>query len=158
MGKKKIEEMKRQRDIFVYGSEDGSVEGAVKRGVPEQVAIEIFDEMEGFANYAFNKSHAAAYAVLAYQTAYLKRYHRVEFITAVLNNRITSIDEITKYINYAEKCGIKVFQPDVNKSDVCFSGKRRYQVWPCRHKELRRERCEDDSSRARAGRALQEPD
>lgn len=121
MGKKKIEEMKRQRDIFVYGSEDGSVEGAVKRGVPEQVAIEIFDEMEGFAKYAFNKSHAAAYAVLAYQTAYLKRYHRVEFITAVLNNRITSIDEITKYINYAEKCGIKVFQPDVNKSSVFFS-------------------------------------
>ena len=121
MGKKKIEEMKRQRDIFVYGSEDGSVEGAVRRGVPESVAIEIFDEMEGFAKYAFNKSHAAAYAVLAYQTAYLKRYHRVEFITAVLNNRITSIDEITKYINYAEKRGIKVFQPDVNRSQVFFS-------------------------------------
>lgn len=125
MGKKDAEEMKRQRDAFVYGNFDEKnnikIEGAVKRGIDEQIAIEIFDEMEGFAKYAFNKSHAAAYAVLAFQTAYLKKYHRVEFITAVLNNRITNIDEITKYINYARKCGISVLKPDVNSSQTHFS-------------------------------------
>lgn len=123
MGKKDAEEMKKQRDAFVYGTKDEKfkIEGAIKRGIPEEVAIDIFDEMEGFAKYAFNKSHAAAYAVLAYQTAFLKRYYRVEFITAVLNNRITNIDEITKYVNYARKCGIKVLQPDINHSKTYFS-------------------------------------
>jgi DNA polymerase-3 subunit alpha len=125
MGKKDAEEMKRQRHAFVYGKVDEkngvNIEGAVKRGIPENIAIDIFNEMEGFAKYAFNKSHAAAYAVLTYQTGYLKKYHRVEFITAVLNNRITNIDEITKYINYARKCGIGVLQPDVNRSKTYFS-------------------------------------
>lgn len=124
MGKKDSEEMKKQRDAFVYGTdgkEGRQVDGAIKRGVPEKIAIKIFDEMEGFAKYAFNKSHAAAYAVLAYQTAYLKRYYRVEFITAVLNNRITSIDEIKKYVAYARKCDITVLQPDINKSGGEFS-------------------------------------
>ena len=121
MGKKHIEEMQRQRNIFVYGDKESKVEGAINKGVSEEVATDIFNEMEGFAKYAFNKSHAAAYAVLAYQTAYLKRYHRPQFITAVLNNRITNIDEITKYINYARKCGIEILQPDINNSKTLFS-------------------------------------
>jgi DNA polymerase-3 subunit alpha len=121
MGKKEFEKMKKQKNAFIYGSAEDNVDGAIKRGVPEKIAIELFDEMEGFAKYAFNKSHAAAYAVLAYQTAYLKRYFREEFITAVLNNRITSIDEIKKYIAYARKCGINVLPPDINKSGAHFS-------------------------------------
>ncbi len=125
MSKKDAKEMLRQREIFLHGelNEDGSVrfDGALRRGIDEEVAKDIFDEMQGFAQYAFNKSHAAAYAVVAYQTAYLKRYHLVEFITAVLNNRITNIEEITKYINYSRDNGIEVYPPDVNKSKAFFS-------------------------------------
>lgn len=125
MGKKDAEEMKRQKQKFLHGEKDANgniiIEGAEARGIPVDVATDIFDEMEGFAKYAFNKSHAAAYAVIAYQTAYLKRYHRVEFITAVLNNRITKIEEITKYVNYCRVCNIEVYPPDVNKSRASFS-------------------------------------
>lgn len=124
MGKKDAEEMKRQKALFLHGLvEDGvrKIDGAVFRGIPEDVATDIFDEMEGFAKYAFNKSHAAGYAVISYQTAYLKRYHRVEFITAVLNNRITKIEEVTKYINYCRACNISVLPPDVNRSKTYFS-------------------------------------
>ena len=125
MGKKNVEEMKRQRQKFIFGEKaaDGTViiEGALSRGVPENVAADIFDEMADFAKYAFNKSHAAAYAVLAYQTAYLKALYPQEFLTAVLNNRIDSIDEITKYVMYLKERGIKVLRPDINKSKQYFS-------------------------------------
>ena len=125
MGKKNVEEMKRQRQKFIFGEKDENgnviIEGALSRGVPEDVAADIFDEMADFAKYAFNKSHAAAYAVLAYQTAYLKALYPQEFLTAVLNNRIDNIDEITKYVMYLKERGIKVLPPDINKSKQFFS-------------------------------------
>lgn len=125
MGKKNVDEMKRQRLKFIYGDKDENgnvlIEGALARGVPEEVAADIFDEMADFAKYAFNKSHAAAYAVLAYQTAYLKALYPQEFLAAVLNNRINNIVEITKYVMYLKERDIKVLPPDINKSKQFFS-------------------------------------
>ena len=124
MGKKNVEEMARQKKIFIEGgvSEKGDpINGAVKNGVPESIATEVFDEMAGFAKYAFNKSHAAAYAVLAYQTAYLKRYYPVEFFASILNNRIDKIEEISKYLTYVKSKGMEVYPPDINKSKAYFS-------------------------------------
>ncbi len=123
MGKKNVEEMARQKKIFIEGgiSEKGDpINGAIKNGVPEGVANEVFDEMAGFAKYAFNKSHAAAYAVLAYQTAYLKLYYPVEFFTSILNNRIDKIEETSKYLTYVKSKGIQVFPPDINHSMAYF--------------------------------------
>ncbi len=123
MGKKNAEEMDRQKQIFINGgiSEKGDpICGAIANGVPEDVATEIFDEMAGFAKYAFNKSHAAAYAVLSYQTAYLKRYYQVEFFTSILNNRIDKIEETSKYLTYLKTVGISVYPPDINKSYAYF--------------------------------------
>ncbi len=119
MGKKDLKQMQLQKKAFINGGP--GVDGALKRGVSMEAASDIFDEMEGFAKYAFNKSHAAAYAVLAYQTAYLKKYYRTQFITAVLNNRITNIEEITKYVNYCRAVGITVHPPDINQSRAEFS-------------------------------------
>ena len=125
MGKKKIEIMEQQKGIFVYGGINEStgcdVDGAIKRGVPEDVAIKIYDNMKPFARYAFNKSHAAAYAVLAYQTAFLKRYYEVEFFCSILNNRIDKIEELSKYLTYLKTKNIKVLTPDINKSKTLFS-------------------------------------
>lgn len=125
MGKKKVDKMAYEKEKFIHGWEDPegkkSIDGAVKRGVSEQVANKVFSDMEDFAKYAFNKSHAAAYAYLSYQTAYLKCYYKVEFLVAVLNNRITTIDEIKKYIFYAKQEGIEVLPPDINKSENFFS-------------------------------------
>jgi DNA polymerase-3 subunit alpha len=125
MGKKKVDKMEAEKEKFIYGWTDPngkkSIEGALKRGVPEAVARKVFADMEDFAKYAFNKSHAAAYAYLSYQTAYLKCYYPVEFLVAVLNNRITIIDEIKKYIIYAKQNSIDVLPPDVNKSETYFS-------------------------------------
>ncbi|MCH5163944.1 MAG: DNA polymerase III subunit alpha [Clostridiales bacterium] len=115
MSKKKKDAMQKERVIFING--DGkNICGCLKNGVSEEVANKIFDDMTSFASYAFNKSHAAAYAVLSYQTAYLKRYHTVEFITAVLNNRIDSIDEITNYLSYLKNKNIDVLPPNINRS------------------------------------------
>ena len=125
MGKKNVEEMARQRLKFIYGEKDKNgnviIKGAMANGVPEKVAEQIFDEMADFAKYAFNKSHAAAYAVLAYQTAYLKALYPQEFLAAILNNRIDKIDEITKYVMYLKEKSIPVLSPDVNKSKAFFS-------------------------------------
>jgi len=125
MGKKKVDKMQAEKEKFIFGFQDPkgekSIEGALKRGVPESVARKVFADMEDFAKYAFNKSHAAAYAYLSYQTGYLKCYYPVEFLVAVLNNRITIIDEIKKYIVYAKQNNIKVLPPDVNKSETYFS-------------------------------------
>ncbi len=123
MAKKKKKELMAQKDRFIYGDIDkgGNVEGCVARGVPAEVAGKIFADMESFASYAFNKSHAAAYAVVSFRTAYLKRYYLKEFICALLNNRITKIDEITKYLIYLKKKEIKVLQPNVNRSREYFS-------------------------------------
>ncbi len=124
MGKKNDEEMARQKKIFIFGgiSEKGDpIPGAIKNGVPEDVATELFDEMAGFAKYAFNKSHAAAYAVLSYQTAYLKRYYPVEFFCSILNNRIDKIEELSKYLTYLKSKNVNVLPPDINKSKAYFS-------------------------------------
>ncbi len=125
MGKKKVEIMEAQKSIFVYGGINEStgqpVDGAIKRGVPEEIAIKVYDNMKPFARYAFNKSHAAAYAVLAYQTAFLKKYYEVEFFCSLLNNRIDKIEELSKYLTYLKGKNISVFSPDVNKSMGEFS-------------------------------------
>ena len=125
MGKKKVEKMAYEREKFINGWKDPSgksdIPGAVALGVPREVAEQVFSEMESFASYAFNKSHAAAYAHLSYQTAYLRCYYEIEFLTAVLNNRITNADEIKKYVTYTRKQGHEVYPPDINKSETYFS-------------------------------------
>lgn len=124
MGKKKVDKMPYEKQKFIYGLEDPtgkkSIPGAIKLGISKEVAEQVFSEMESFAQYAFNKSHAAAYAYLTYQTAYLKTYHEVELICAVLNNRITNSDEVKNYIAYAKSENIKVLPPDINKSGTYF--------------------------------------
>lgn len=130
MGKKKLAEMQKRKNDFIYGHEAytddhgkfvAEIDGALKRGVPLEVAEKIWTEMEGFASYAFNKSHAAAYSLITYQTAYLKNYYLPEFITSILNNRITNIDKIKFYIAYAKEKKIEILPPDINKSEAYFS-------------------------------------
>ena len=123
MGKKNKAELMAQKDKFIFGNKDqgGNIEGAVNRGVPQEVAAKIFGDMESFASYAFNKAHATCYGVLSYRTAYLKRFYPKEFLAAILNNRIEKIEEITKYIIYLKEKNIPVLQPDVNKSKTYFS-------------------------------------
>ena len=130
MGKKKLAEMLKWKEAFLYGREaftdehgkyNSAIDGAIKRGVSEEVANKIWGEMEAFASYAFNKSHAAAYSLLTYQTAYLKTYYLPEFITATLNDRITNIEKLTHYIAYAKQEKVEVLPPDINLSDVYFS-------------------------------------
>lgn len=121
MSKKKKDVMEKERRIFVNGDAESGVEGAVKRGVPAPVAETIFAQMMDFAEYAFNKSHAGAYAVIAYYTAYLKYYYKVEYLTALLNSFIGTPDKISAYIQYCVGCGIRVFGPDINKSQFLFT-------------------------------------
>lgn len=120
MGKKQVDKIAAEKIKFVDGWEDPaglkSIPGAVKLGHKREVAEQIFDKMAEFAKYAFNKSHAAAYAYVGYQTAYLKCYYEVEFIAAVLNNRITNSDDVKKYTTYAKKEGFEILPPDINKS------------------------------------------
>ena len=121
MSKKKGDVMARERANFVYGNEQEGVEGCIKRGIPEDVANHIFDEMIDFAKYAFNKSHAAAYAVVAYQTAWLRCYHPVEFMAALLTSVITNPKKITEYINTCRGMGIQILPPDINEGESGFS-------------------------------------
>ncbi|MBE6662963.1 MAG: DNA polymerase III subunit alpha [Ruminococcaceae bacterium] len=113
MSKKKVEELMKERKIFI--------EGAVSNGVSEKVAVELFDEMESFAKYAFNKSHAAAYALISYRTAYLKCKYPKEYYASLITSVLTSVDKVTEYIDECEGLGIKVLPPDVNYSDITFS-------------------------------------
>ncbi|MDO4542965.1 MAG: DNA polymerase III subunit alpha [Clostridia bacterium] len=119
MSKKKHDVMARERKYFVYGTE--GVEGAVKRGVKPAVANRIFDEMMDFASYAFNKSHAAGYAVLSYRTAYLAKYYPVEFLTSTINGYMTNSDTVAQYVYAARRQGIAVLPPDVNNSGAKFT-------------------------------------
>ncbi|MDE6274334.1 MAG: DNA polymerase III subunit alpha, partial [Clostridiales bacterium] len=123
MAKKHRDELMAQKDIFIYGNTDkgGNITGCQAHGIPPEVSAELFAQMESFASYAFNKSHAAAYAVVTYQTAYLKRYYPKEFLAGVLNNRINKIEEIAKYIVYMKEKNIAVYPPDVNQSKAYFS-------------------------------------
>ncbi len=113
MGKKIKEEMDQQREIFVNG--------ALKNGVPEKQAGEIFDLVDKFAGYGFNKSHAAAYALISYQTAYLKAHYPVEFFTASINLEIYNTDKINIFLQAAKSAGIKILPPDINSSEAYFS-------------------------------------
>ena len=121
MGKKDIKEMAKQRDIFVYGNEEMKIKGAVKNGVSKNKAIEIFDKMEKFAGYAFNKSHAACYAYISYQTAYLRHHYYPYYMASVLNNRVHKWDDMTRYIIEIRSKGVDILPPDINKSKVLFT-------------------------------------
>lgn len=125
MSKKKHDVMQKERENFIHGivDEDGNViiKGAVRNGVDENAANRIFDQMIDFASYAFNKSHAAAYAVIAYQTAWLKHYYPVEFMAASLNSFLGSSEKVSQYVHECKLMGIQVLPPDVNESDVKFS-------------------------------------
>ena len=125
MSKKKHDVMEKERQNFVYGAkkEDGTVEcvGAMANGVSEKIANEIFDEMVAFASYAFNKAHAAGYALLAYQTAYLKLHHPKEYMAALLTSVLDSGTKVADYIAEAKKMGIAVLPPDVNESGIGFT-------------------------------------
>ncbi|KGG80704.1 DNA polymerase III subunit alpha [Caloranaerobacter azorensis H53214] len=120
MGKKKMEVMERERQHFIYGklNENGEVEipGAIRNGVDEETANKIYDEMIDFAKYAFNKSHSAAYAVLAYQTAWLKCYYPVEFMAALISSVMGNTNSVSLYIQECKRLGIKILPPDVNES------------------------------------------
>jgi DNA polymerase-3 subunit alpha len=124
MSKKKAAVMAQEREYFVYGKLDGDgnvdVPGCEKKGINPKIANEIFDQMISFAEYAFNKSHAAAYAVLAYQTAYLKAYHPVEFLASLMSSGLDSTS-VAGYIRNAKEMGIEVLPPDVSKSFKKFS-------------------------------------
>ncbi len=113
MGKKNAEEMAKQRERFITG--------ATARGLPAKKVAKIFDLMEQFAGYGFNKSHSAAYAYLAYVTAYLKAHYSVEFMSALLTSESGNTDKIVKYINECKEMGFRVLPPDVNQSDLNFT-------------------------------------
>ncbi|AUG58072.1 DNA polymerase III subunit alpha [Acetivibrio saccincola] len=125
MAKKKADIMEQERKNFIYGikDEDGNVivKGAVANGVDEDTANKIFDEMMDFASYAFNKSHAAAYAVIAYQTAWLKCYYPVEFMAALLNSFLGSSDKIAQYVHECKNLKIDILPPDINESNLKFT-------------------------------------
>ena len=127
MSKKKHSVMEQERKNFIYGivDEEGNVEvpGCLRNGISEKAANDIFDSMMDFASYAFNKSHAAAYAVVGYQTAYLMHYYPVETIAAMLNSMMGSSEKVAHYINFAESLGIQVLPPNINESYSKFTVK-----------------------------------
>ncbi len=125
MSKKKVAEMEKEKEYFLYGKkrDDGSLEceGAVARGVSEEDALKIYDEMSEFAKYAFNKSHACAYSVVAYRTAYLKCHYPREYMSALITSVLDNESKVASYIAEIERQGIKVLAPDVNKSGIDFT-------------------------------------
>ncbi len=120
MGKKKLDVMAKEREIFINGQVDENgkviVPGCVRNGIDAKSANKIFDEMAEFAKYAFNKSHAACYAVVAYRTAYLKAYYPAEFMAATLNSFLGNLDKIPQYIDECKSLGIQILRPEINKS------------------------------------------
>lgn len=121
MSKKKAAVMEKERQSFVYGNEEEGVPGCINRGISKEIANKIYDEMIDFAKYAFNKSHAAAYAVVAYQTAYLKRYYPVEFMAALMTSVIDNPSKVAEYILSSRRMGIDILPPDINKGESAFS-------------------------------------
>ena len=121
MSKKKADVMQKEREIFVYGDEENGVPGCVKNGIDEKTANKIYDEMIDFAKYAFNKSHAAAYAVVAYQTAFLKYYYPVEFMAALMTSVIENPSKVAEYIYACRQMNIKILSPDINRGVADFS-------------------------------------
>ena len=121
MSKKKGDVMQKERQIFVYGDEANNVPGCIKNGINEKTANKIYDEMIDFAKYAFNKSHAAAYAVVSYQTAWLKYYYPVEYMAALMTSVIENPSKVSEYIYACRQMGIKILPPDINKGEANFS-------------------------------------
>ena len=121
MSKKKGDVMQKERQIFVYGDEANGVPGCVKNGIDEKTANKIYDEMIDFAKYAFNKSHAAAYAVVAYQTAWLKYYYPVEFMAALMTSVIENPSKVAEYIYACRQMNIRILPPDINRGEAAFS-------------------------------------
>ena len=125
MGKKKLDVMAKEREVFIHGQLDENknvvVPGCVRNGIDENSANKIFDEMAEFAKYAFNKSHAACYAVISYQTAYLKAYYPAEFMAAMLNSFLGNLDKIPQYVDECKTLGIEILKPDINNSNTKFT-------------------------------------
>lgn len=125
MAKKKHDVMAKEKEYFIHGklNDDGTIDvpGAVRMGVSEEAAEKLFDEMTAFASYAFNKSHAAAYGVVAVQTAWLKRHYPTEFMAALINSVAGASEKVAYYIEYCRRNGIRVLPPDVNRSEEKFS-------------------------------------
>ena len=125
MGKKKLDVMAKEREVFINGQVDEKgnviVPGCVRNGIDAESANKIFDEMAEFAKYAFNKSHAACYAVLSYRTAYLKTYYPPEFMAAMLNSYLGNLDRVPIYIEECKNLNIKILEPDINKSNLKFT-------------------------------------
>ena len=124
MGKKKLDVMAKEREYFINGQTDENeniiIPGCIRNGIDEISANKIFDEMAEFAKYAFNKSHAAAYAVVSYQTAYLKAYYPEEFMAATLNSFLGNLDKVPEYIDECKRLGVEILKPDINKSTTKF--------------------------------------
>ncbi len=121
MSKKKQAVMEKERANFIYGNKEEGVPGCVANGISEQVASQIYDDMMDFAKYAFNKSHAACYAVVAYQTAYLKYYYPVEFMAALMTSVIDNSSKVAEYIMTCRSMGITILPPDINQGESGFS-------------------------------------
>ena len=121
MSKKKMDVLLSERETFVHGNPDDNIKGCVANGVPEGVANEIFDEMIDFANYAFNKAHALAYAVLSYQTAYMKHHYPKEYMAALLTSVLGQGSKVADYIAHCREIGIPVLPPDINISNADFT-------------------------------------
>ena len=121
MSKKKADVMAKEREYFVYGNEALNVPGCIARGIDEKIANKIFDEMTDFAKYAFNKSHAAAYTIVSYQTAWLKYYYPVEFMAALMTSVIDNPTKVAEYIMECRKMNIKLLPPDINEGERDFS-------------------------------------
>ena len=125
MGKKKLDVMAKEREVFIHGQVDENgniiVPGCVRNGIDEVSANKIFDEMAEFAKYAFNKSHAACYAVVSYQTAYLKAYYPPEFMAAMLNSYLGNLDKVPVYIDECKSLNIEILKPSINESELKFT-------------------------------------
>ncbi len=121
MSKKKASVMAKERQNFVYGNKEEGVPGCIANGISEEIANKIYDEMTDFAKYAFNKSHAAAYAVVSYQTAYLKYYYPVEFMAALMTSVVEMPNKVAEYISVCRQMGIEIMPPDINRGVYGFS-------------------------------------
>ena len=121
MSKKKASVMEKERQNFVYGNEEEGVKGCIANGIDERIAHKIYDEMIDFAKYAFNKSHAAAYAVVAYQTAYLKYYYPVEYMAALMTSILGNVNKVSEYSLHCRQIGIEILPPDINEGEGDFS-------------------------------------
>ena len=157
MSKKKAAVMEKERKIFIYGDEETGVPGCIKNGIDEQTANKIYDEMIDFAKYAFNKSHAAAYAVVSYQTAWLKYYFPVEYMAALMTSVIDNPSKVSEYIYACRQMNIKILPPDINKGEANFSvDGGGYPLWTCCNQEYRK--TGDQSNRGRQRRAWVVPE